>query len=132
MGCHAFLQGIFPTQGSNLYLLCLRLCGWGWGWGGAGMDEKLLLKVSQGACVISDLSSTLARVAPHPAGRCLQVSITVTGGCLACPPRLPPPSHPPLSLSSSHLSFRVLFAKCLSVPILEQRKQLVKKRVRLT
>ena len=23
MGCHAFLQGIFPTQGSNLHLLCL-------------------------------------------------------------------------------------------------------------
>ena len=23
VGCHAFLQGIFPTQGSNLYLLCL-------------------------------------------------------------------------------------------------------------
>ena len=23
MGCHSFLQGIFPTQGSNLYLLCL-------------------------------------------------------------------------------------------------------------
>ena len=24
MGCHAFLQGIFPTQGWNLCLLCLR------------------------------------------------------------------------------------------------------------
>ena len=23
MGCHALLQGIFPTQGSNLHLLCL-------------------------------------------------------------------------------------------------------------
>ena len=23
MGCHAFLQGIFPTQGSNPHLLCL-------------------------------------------------------------------------------------------------------------
>ena len=23
VGCHALLQGIFPTQGSNLYLLCL-------------------------------------------------------------------------------------------------------------
>ena len=23
MSCHAFLQGIFPTQGLNLYLLCL-------------------------------------------------------------------------------------------------------------
>ena len=23
VGCHAFLQGIFPTQGSNLHLLCL-------------------------------------------------------------------------------------------------------------
>ena len=23
MGCHALLQGIFPTQGSNLCLLCL-------------------------------------------------------------------------------------------------------------
>ena len=23
VGCHAFLQGIFSTQGSNLYLLCL-------------------------------------------------------------------------------------------------------------
>ena len=22
-GCHALLQGIFPTQGSNLHLLCL-------------------------------------------------------------------------------------------------------------
>ena len=25
MGCHALLQGIFPTQGSNLHLLCLQL-----------------------------------------------------------------------------------------------------------
>ena len=25
VGCHALLQGIFPTQGSNLYLLCLLL-----------------------------------------------------------------------------------------------------------
>ena len=24
MGCHVLLQGIFPTQGSTLYLLCLR------------------------------------------------------------------------------------------------------------
>ena len=23
MGCYALLQGIFPTQGSNLHLLCL-------------------------------------------------------------------------------------------------------------
>ena len=23
VGCHAFLQGIFPTQGLNLYRLCL-------------------------------------------------------------------------------------------------------------
>ena len=23
VGCHTLLQGIFPTQGSNLYLLCL-------------------------------------------------------------------------------------------------------------
>ena len=23
VGCHALLQGIFPTQGSNLHLLCL-------------------------------------------------------------------------------------------------------------
>ena len=23
VGCHALLQGIFPTQGSNLYLLCI-------------------------------------------------------------------------------------------------------------
>ena len=26
VGCHAFLQGIFPTQGSNLCLLCLLHC----------------------------------------------------------------------------------------------------------
>ena len=26
VGCHALLQGIFPTQGSNLYLLCLLHC----------------------------------------------------------------------------------------------------------
>ena len=26
MGCHALLQGIFPTQGSNLRLLCLLRC----------------------------------------------------------------------------------------------------------
>ena len=26
MGCHSFLQGIFPTQGSNPYLLCLLPC----------------------------------------------------------------------------------------------------------
>ena len=25
VGCHALLQGIFPTQGSNLHLLCLLL-----------------------------------------------------------------------------------------------------------
>ena len=25
MGCHALLQGICPTQGSNLHLLCLLL-----------------------------------------------------------------------------------------------------------
>ena len=25
-GCHALLQGIFPTQGSNLHLLCLLHC----------------------------------------------------------------------------------------------------------
>ena len=25
MGCHFLLQGIFPTQGSNLHLLCLLL-----------------------------------------------------------------------------------------------------------
>ena len=24
VGCHALLQGIFPTQGSNLWLLCCR------------------------------------------------------------------------------------------------------------
>ena len=24
VGCHALLQGIFPTQGLNPYLLCLR------------------------------------------------------------------------------------------------------------
>ena len=26
VGCHFLLQGIFPTQGSNLYLLCLLHC----------------------------------------------------------------------------------------------------------
>ena len=26
VGCHALLQGIFPTQGSNLHLLCLLRC----------------------------------------------------------------------------------------------------------
>ena len=26
MGCHVFLQGIFPTQGSNPHLLCLLHC----------------------------------------------------------------------------------------------------------
>ena len=26
MGCHSFLQEIFPSQGSNLQLLCLLLC----------------------------------------------------------------------------------------------------------
>ena len=28
-GCHALFQGTFPTQGSNLRLLCL----WHWQWG---------------------------------------------------------------------------------------------------
>ena len=28
MGCHAILQGIFPTQGSNQYLLHLLNCRW--------------------------------------------------------------------------------------------------------
>ena len=28
VGCHFFLQGIFPTQGSNLCLLCLLHCRW--------------------------------------------------------------------------------------------------------
>ena len=28
VGCHALLQGIFPTQGSNLHLLCLLHCWW--------------------------------------------------------------------------------------------------------
>ena len=28
VGCHALLQGIFPTQGSNLRLLQLLLCRW--------------------------------------------------------------------------------------------------------
>ena len=28
MGCHFLLQGIFPTQGSNLRLLCLLHCRW--------------------------------------------------------------------------------------------------------
>ena len=27
-GCHFLLQGIFPTQGSNLHLLCLVHCRW--------------------------------------------------------------------------------------------------------
>ena len=27
VGCQALLQAIFPTQGSNLHLLCLRHCG---------------------------------------------------------------------------------------------------------
>ena len=27
VGCHALLQGIFPTQGLNLHLLCLLHCG---------------------------------------------------------------------------------------------------------
>lgn len=90
------------------------------------MGEKLLLKVSQGACVISDLSSPLWHVLLPIQPVCLQVPVNV-----ACPPRLPSPCHPPLSLSSSHLSFHVLFAECLSVPILQQRKQLVKKLVRL-
>ena len=26
VGCHFLLQGIFPTQGSNLHLLCLLHC----------------------------------------------------------------------------------------------------------
>ena len=26
LGCHFFLQGIFPTDGSNPHLLCLLLC----------------------------------------------------------------------------------------------------------
>ena len=28
VGCHFPLQGIFPTQGSNLHLLCLLPCSW--------------------------------------------------------------------------------------------------------
>ena len=28
VGCHALLQGIFPSQGSNLHLLCLLHCRW--------------------------------------------------------------------------------------------------------
>ena len=28
VGCRAFLQGIFPTQGSNPHLLCLLHCRW--------------------------------------------------------------------------------------------------------
>ena len=29
VGCHALLQGILPSQGSNLRLLCLLPCRWG-------------------------------------------------------------------------------------------------------
>ena len=28
VGCHALLQGIFPSQGSNLWILCLLHCRW--------------------------------------------------------------------------------------------------------
>ena len=33
VGCHALLQGICPTQGLNLHLLCLLLCRLSPGWG---------------------------------------------------------------------------------------------------
>lgn len=88
---------------------------------------KLLLRgFLQGLCVISrSLLSTLAVLLPiQPV--CLPgspVNVSYLHDSLLC--------HPPLSLSSSHLSFHVLFAECLSVPILQQRKQLVKKLVRL-
>ena len=65
MGCHFLLQGIFPTQGSNLHLLCLLY---------SRQSQRLLLKIpfpgphtlgdGQTASYISDLQVLLVPIQP--------------------------------------------------------------------
>ena len=46
VGCHALLQGIFPTQGSNLHLLCLLH----WQVGSLGYQDTIILQQKHKTC----------------------------------------------------------------------------------
>ena len=56
VGCHALLQGIFPTQGSNLYLLWHLRCRWipsGWATGEASVTRLMICKWTTGSLISS-------------------------------------------------------------------------------
>ena len=64
VGCHALLQGIFPTQGSNLCLLCLPALAGGF----------------------FTTSATREALAPSTSGHLVHA---ITAGCSGCPSSIP-------------------------------------------
>ena len=67
VGCHVFLQGTFPTKGSNPYLLCLLHCRWIlYCWATGETSELLTLRIFQEAIKpLFSLSFPAAQYNPH-------------------------------------------------------------------
>ena len=89
MGCHVLLQGIFPTQDSDLHLMCLLLCRW------------ILLTAEPLVTIVKTTESPSAPAPPH----CLWTSTDFIAGVDGCrQPREAWVSPLPLPISCFHFS----------------------------
>ena len=86
VGCHALLQGIFPTQGLNLYLLCLPALAGGF----------------------FTTSTTWEALAPSTSGH---LAHGITAGCSGCPSSIPTQGRPTLPFSISPVPINGLALK---------------------